>query len=183
MFCFVSPVAETSNPSITLNQFRKMKNLVLAVTFLATVGFQKTFAQDSTQQYQLSQLLSQYYDIKDALVADNSNVASQTANEFIKTANTIDYKLISEGNINALLKDASPISETKDIKKQRQHFANLSNNIATLAKAIKLTNQPIYQAYCPMQKANWLSDSREIKNPYFGSAMLTCGKVVETINQ
>jgi hypothetical protein len=160
-----------------------MKNLVLAITFLATVFFQKTFAQDSTQQYQLSQLLSQYYNIKDALVADNSDVASRKADEFIKTVNAIDYKLISEGNINALLKDASPISEAKDIRKQRQHFANLSNNMATLAKAVKFTSQPIYQAYCPMQKANWLSSSKEIKNPYFGSAMLTCGKVVETISQ
>jgi hypothetical protein len=160
-----------------------MKNLVLVITFLATVFFQKTFAQDSTQQYQLSQLLSQYYNIKDALVAGNNNVASQKAEEFIKTANTIDYKLISEGNINALLKDGTLISEAKDIRKQRQRFANLSNNMATLAKAVKFTSQPIYQAYCPMQKANWLSSSKEIKNPYFGSAMLTCGKVVETISQ
>jgi hypothetical protein len=166
-----------------------MKKLVLTVTLLVPLFVQKTFSQlvppqrdDSTQQYQLSQLLSQYYNIKDGLVADNSNVASQHADDFIKTANTIDYKLISEGNINALLKDATPISESKDIKKQRQHFANLSNNIAMLAKAMKLTNQPIYQVYCPMQKSSWLSDSKEIKNPYFGSAMPTCGKVVETIN-
>ena len=105
------------------------------------------------------------------------------AEEFIKTANSIDYKLISEGNINALLKDATPISETKDIKVQREHFSNLSNNMASLAKSVKLTTEPIYQAYCPMKKANWLSNDKAIKNPYYGSAMLTCGKVVETINQ
>ena len=161
-----------------------MKKIILvAVAFLITASFQKSAAQDSTQQYQLSQLLSQYYNIKDALVAGNGNLASAKAEEFIKVANTIDYKLISEGNINALLKDATPISESKDIKTQREHFANLSNNMATLAKAMKLTNQPIYQAYCPMKKANWLSSEKEIKNPYYGSAMLTCGKVVETINQ
>ena len=161
-----------------------MKKIILAaVVFLATASLQKTTAQDSTQQYQLSQLLSQYYNIKDALVAGNGNLASAKAEEFIKAANTIDYKVISEGNINALLKDATPISETKDIKVQREHFANLSNNMATLAKAMKLTDQPIYQAYCPMKKVNWLSSDKAIKNPYYGNAMLTCGKVVETINQ
>jgi hypothetical protein len=161
-----------------------MKKIIFATTaFLATTFVQKSFAQDSTQQHQLSQLLSQYYNIKDALVAGNGNEASAKAEEFIKTANSIDYKLISEGNINALLKDATPISETKEIKKQREHFANLSNNMAALAKSIKLGAQPIYQAYCPMKKANWLSSDKEIKNPYYGSAMLTCGKVVETINQ
>ena len=160
-----------------------MKKSILVIALLATVFAQKTFAQDSTQQHQLSQLLTQYYNIKDALVAGNGNLASAKAEEFIKTANSIDYKVISEGNINALLKDATPISETKDIKVQRELFSNLSNNMAALAKSVKLTTEPIYQAYCPMKKANWLSNDKAIKNPYYGSAMLTCGKVVETINQ
>jgi len=160
-----------------------MKKSILVIALLATVFVQKTFAQDSTQQHQLSQLLTQYYNIKDALVAGNGYLASIKAEEFIKTANSIDYKVISEGNINALLKDATPISETKDIKVQREHFSNLSNNMASLAKSVKLTTEPIYQAYCPMKKANWLSNDKAIKNPYYGSAMLTCGKVVETINQ
>lgn|SRR5678815_1478436 len=160
-----------------------MKALILSIALLATIFTQKSFAQDSTQQYQLSQLLSQYYNIKDALVAGKGDLASAKAEEFIKTANSIDYKVISEGNINALLKDATPISETKDIKTQREHFANLSNNMVTLAKAVKLTGEPIYQQYCPMKKANWLSNDKAIKNPYYGNAMLTCGKVVETINQ
>jgi hypothetical protein len=107
-----------------------MKKMFLLVAFFAAGFIQKNFAQDSTQQHQLSQLLSQYYNIKDALVAGNGIVASTKAEEFIKTANSIDYKLISEGNINALLKDATPISETNDIKVQREHFSNLSNNMA-----------------------------------------------------
>ena len=160
-----------------------MKQIFFVVAFLTTTFIQKSFAQDSTQQYQLSQLLSQYYNVKDALVAGNGNEASAKASEFIKIANSIDYKLISEGNINALLKDATPISETKDVKVQRLHFANLSNNMVTLAKAMKLTNQTIYQAYCSMKKANWLSNEQAIKNPYYGSAMLTCGNIVETINK
>ena len=159
------------------------KIFFVAVAFLATTLIQNTFAQDSTQQYQLSQLLTQYYQIKDALVAGNGNQASAKAQDFIKTANSIDYKLISEGNINALLKDATPISETKDIKVQREHFANLSDNMATLAKSVKLTGDPIYKQYCPMKKTNWLSNEKAIKNPYYGNAMLTCGNVVETINQ
>jgi hypothetical protein len=167
-----------------------MKNIILAaVVFLAASSLQKAAAQltppqreDSTQQYQLSQLLSQYYNVKDALVAGNSRDAAAKAEEFIKIANSIDYKLISEGNINALLKDATPISETKDIKVQRAYFASLSENMLTLAKAMKLTAGPVYQQYCPMKKANWLSSEKEIRNPYYGNAMLTCGKVVDTIN-
>ena len=160
-----------------------MKKITFAVVaFLAAVFFQKGIAQDSTEQRQLSQLLTQYYQLKDALVAGNGNNASTRAQEFIKAANGIDYKVISEGNINALLKDASPISENKDINKQREHFANLSNNMATLAKAVKLTADPIYKQYCPMKKTSWLSSEKAIKNPYYGNAMLTCGNIAETIS-
>jgi hypothetical protein len=156
------------------------KILFLAALFVA--GFtHHSYSQDTTQQQQLSQLLTHYYSIKDALVAGNPTTAAQKGEAFLKTANSIDYKIISEGNINALLKDATAISESKDIKKQREHFSNLSDNMAALAKVVKFTSQPIYQAYCPMKKANWLSSEKEIKNPYYGNAMLTCGKVVETI--
>jgi hypothetical protein len=159
-----------------------MKQFFFFVAIMSTVFIQQSFAQDTAQQKQLSTLLNQYFSIKDALVAGNGNNASTAAGQFIKTLNSIDYKVISEGNVNALLKDATLISEASDIKKQREQFANFSVNMAALAKAVQLSNHPIYQAYCPMKKAGWLSNEQAIKNPYYGSAMLSCGKVVETIH-
>ena len=158
-----------------------MKKPFLLVAILVAVLNQSSTAQDSTDQRILSQLLSSYFSIKDALVAGNADTVSSKAVDFIKTANSIDFKVISEGNINALLKDATTISETKDLNKQRVHFARLSSNMATLAKAQKLSGEIIYQAYCPMKKVFWLSAEKDIRNPYYGSAMLTCGEVVETI--
>jgi len=32
-----------------------------------------------------------------------------------------------------------------------------------------------------MKKAYWLSSEAAIKNPYFGNAMLACGKITETL--
>jgi hypothetical protein len=157
-----------------------MKRVFLISFLFLSIFNQIVSAQDSTQQKQLSQLLSQYYGIKDALVADNSKTTALKAVEFIKVGNTIDYKIISEGNINALLKDATGISETSDIKKQRDLFSNLSNNMITLARSVKLSDKPFYQSYCPMKKANWLSNESVIKNPYYGSAMPGCGKVTAT---
>ena len=78
--------------------------------------------------------------------------------------------------------DAKNISETQDIKKQRELFKSLSKNTYELIKVSKFT-EPVYYQYCPMQDANWLSKESNIKNPYYGSQMLTCGKTVETIKQ
>ena len=158
-----------------------MKKIFFIVAILATAFVQQTCAQDNKQQTQLSELLHSYYDIKNALVAGNGATASLKADDFIIHLNAIDTKSISQDNAAALLKDASHISSSKEIKHQKEHFVKFSENMFALAKAVKLTSEPIYQAYCPMKKASWLSSEKAIKNPYFGSAMLTCGSVMETL--
>lgn len=149
--------------------------------FTATLALisQILFAQ--TKSTAPNQLLKSYYEVKNALVTGNSENAAANAEAFVKTANTVDYKVISEGNVNILLKDAGAISSTKDIKKQREAFVNLSKNMAEIAKVTKLSDEPIYKQYCPMKKAYWLSNEKTIKNPYYGSSMLSCGNVEETI--
>ena len=158
-----------------------MKKIVLLVALFATAFTKNSFAQDSTQQAQLSQLLSHYYGMKDALVAGDAAMASSKGEAFMKTLNDIDPKIISETTSSALLKDAGAITESKDIKSQRQHFSGFSDKMFALAKTLKLTKDPVYQQYCPMKKAYWLSNEKAIRNPYYGNAMLTCGRVTETL--
>ena len=156
-----------------------MKQLII-VMFVFFTNY-TIHAQNNLESNHLAQILQSYYMIKDALVADDSNAASVSATTFIKNLNGISYKFISEGNVYALLKDAGTIADAKKIDKQRTPFANFSSNMAEVAKALKLSDQPVYVQYCPMKKASWLSNDKAIKNPYFGSSMLTCGKVSETI--
>lgn len=136
---------------------------------------------DGNTQKQFSQILSSYLNIKNALVTGDATSASSNADLFLRTVNTIDFKVISEGNVHILSNDAGKISATKDLKKQRQYFASLSSNMATVAKSFKLSDKPLYVQYCPMQKASWLSSEKQIRNPYYGSSMLTCGEVTETL--
>lgn len=155
-----------------------MKKLLFMVAFFATAFVQHSFAQDDLKQ---SQLLGLYYNIKDALVAGNANTASSKADEFAKALHGIDEKIIPAASLDALLKGAGQISSTKDIKLQREQFTDFSADMIAVAKTVKLTAQPVYAAYCPMKKAYWLSSEKAIKNPYYGNAMLTCGKVTETL--
>ncbi len=150
-----------------------MNKLLLLFALIAITTSHKSSAQDTTKG---SQLLSHYYALKDALVAGNATQAASHAEAFLNTAKGVDNKAPSE-----LVKDAGKISGTKDLKKQREHFADLSKNMTTLAKAVKLTDQPVYLAYCPMKKASWLTSEKVIKNPYYGSSMLTCGEITDTI--
>lgn len=156
---------------------------MILILFLLLTGFVfVSKAQDSTDKARLHKLLQSYYQVKDALVNGNSADASTGATEFIKNLNSLSYKIISEGNVNVLLKDAGAIADAKDISKQRQYFSNFSNNMYEVAKALKLTEEPVYRQYCPMKKMYWLSNEKAIKNPYYGKSMLTCGKVTDVLN-
>lgn len=160
-----------------------MKKIFLMVVILTTTLVQTGFAQDdhANHQSETSVLLSLYYNIKDALVSGNSNLASLKASELVIALNTSEAKAIAGKSNDELLKYAGEIAESKDLKTQRRNFADLSVSMVALAKSSKLSTDPIYQMYCPMKKTNWLSSSATVKNPYFGNAMLTCGKVVETL--
>ncbi|MDA9554630.1 DUF3347 domain-containing protein [Pelobium sp.] len=154
-----------------------MKKIILLVAFMATVLGQNTFA----LTHDTSALLDKYFAVKNALVTGNAELASTAASDFSKEVTAAESNMISAEIRSALLKDAENISQSKDIKKQREYFKAFSDHLTQLAKTTSLSNDPIYLAYCPMVKANWLSNSPAIKNPYYGNAMLTCGKVVETI--
>ncbi|NSL85617.1 DUF3347 domain-containing protein [Chitinophaga solisilvae] len=160
-----------------------MKKLMF-LTALFAAPFARTYAQEA----QLSPLLTSYYNIKDALVSSNAANAAGSAADFVKAAKAADMKAMSPAAHTAymklqeqLLSDANNISATKDIARQREYFKTLSDNIYQLAKEVKLSATPVYQEYCPMKKASWLSSASGIKNPYYGAQMLTCGKVTDTI--
>ena len=50
---------------------------------------------------------------------------------------------------------------------------------------VPVSSKKVYRDFCPMADNNkgafWLSLEEEIRNPYYGEAMLKCGEVRETI--
>lgn len=157
-----------------------MKQILLLTLFFVT-QYSNSFSQDVIPKDPLSQLVIKYEAISNALVNGNSSTASIAAGQFIETLNSIDYKKISEGNANSMLADATAISVSKDLQAQRASFAKLSISLTAIARNIQLTKEPVYLAYCPMKKAYWLTSVNEIRNPYYGKSMLTCGEIQDTI--
>ena len=71
------------------------------------------------------------------------------------------------------------------ITEQRIAFADINIQLEPLFKE-NISSGTLYKQFCPMalnnEGAYWLSEVKEIRNPYFGEQMLKCGTVVETIN-
>lgn len=157
-----------------------MKKIIIIALVLFT-AVAKTNAQNSADSNLSSPILKSYFQIKNALVAGNSSIASESAASFVVSLGNFSNTAISGASLKSLMKDAGTIADSKSLDKQRSSFANLSISMAAVVKAAKLADKPIYYAYCPMKKAYWLSSEPEIKNPYYGNAMLTCGSVKETL--
>ena len=148
----------------------------------------KTEVQDTNQ---LKSIFDNYFAVKDALVKTDGTTASASAKVLFAAINTVkmetlkmDIHMIWMKVVANLKEDTQHISETKDVKKQRDYFDTLSSNIYELIKVSK-QDTPTYFQHCPMANdgkgADWLSKENNIKNPYYGSMMLSCGKTLETI--
>ncbi|TDE53345.1 DUF3347 domain-containing protein [Flavobacterium sp. GT3P67] len=136
---------------------------------------------------QLKPVFDNYFSLKDALVKTDSKMASAKSKDLLTAITVVKMETLKMDVHMTWMKvykdltaDAKNISETQDIKKQRELFKSLSKNTYELIKVSKFT-EPVYYQYCPMQDANWLSKENTVKNPYYGSQMLSCGKTVETI--
>jgi hypothetical protein len=150
-------------------------------------------ANDQAQQVSpLKAVTDTYFSVKDALVKTDAGAASSKAGELLKAINAVDMaKLPAQEHAAwmSVLKDlkanAEKLSHARDISKQREAFALLSENMYALVKASK-PEATLYYQHCPMYNngkgANWLSRDSAVKNPFYGSKMLTCGSTVETIS-
>lgn len=156
-----------------------MKKIFYMIALIAVIFAQPGFAQQNANQS--TDLLSTYYGIKDALVADNSKLAATKAAEFVNILTKGDLQTIDAAQQKVLAADAGKITSSTALSSQRDYFAVLSAHLISTVKTSKLSAEPIYELYCPMKKSSWLSSKQAIKNPYYGSTMLTCGKVTETI--
>lgn len=147
---------------------------------------------DSTKASSLQTVYDAYFDLKDALVKSDATIAATKAAILLKAIKAIKMETLGSNhmaymNVEKDLKlNAEHISESKDIAHQRDHFSALSTAMYQLIKTAK-ANTTVYYEHCPMYNdgkgANWLSKEAAIKNPYYGSMMLSCGKVQETIKQ
>ena len=140
----------------------------------------------------MKEMVAQYLQIKNALVNDNGKDAASAGNAFVASMGKMDAKSLPADKKKIwenLADDAKEMAEhigknADMIEHQREHFDMLSNDMYDMVKAFGV-GQTLYQDHCPMYNNNkgayWLSETKEIKNPYLGKKMPVCGSVKEEI--
>lgn len=138
----------------------------------------------------VKEVIDHYLHIKNALANDNSNEAADGAKAMSdalakvdKSFFTTEQKKVYDETEDDLKEHAEHIGKSK-LDHQREHFSMMSEDVYSVAKAFG-SGRALYHDHCPMANDGkgglWLSEVKEIKNPYMGSKMPTCGSVEEKI--
>ena len=137
-------------------------------------------------------VITSYLRLKNALANDNGKDAATAGSDVQKAmeqADTASFSAEQKAVFADVKDDAIEHAEhiaanAKNIEHQREHFETLSKDLYDMVKVFG-AGQTLYQTHCPMYNnnkgANWLSETKEIKNPYLGAKMSTCGEVKEEL--
>jgi Cu(I)/Ag(I) efflux system membrane fusion protein len=141
---------------------------------------------------QLNTVYDQYIVLKNAFVQSDAEKVKQAAQKVQQSLAKVDMNLLTgdthmqwmdiSGNLN---KQILQIVSSGVIEEQRKTFSGFNDQFYKTIKTFGLMNKTVYYQFCPMMNdrkgAYWLSETNDIRNPYYGEEMLTCGETKETL--
>ena len=153
-----------------------MKNAARLLLALAVIAV--PLAGSSAQEKKVNALmepvksvLDHYLAIQKELAKDSIKGVDEHANAIAKAVKGDEMKMLSPD----VAKQADTLAAAKDIKAARAAFKPLSASLVKYVADNKAGKGTYHEAWCPMAKASWLQTEKEIRNPYYGKSMLTCG--------
>ena len=149
---------------------------------------------DEPAEKALSGLYANYFQIKNSLVKDDFTGAKVQIRQFNEHMKNIDMAIFTGESHEAWMRMETPLknyvkrmNNSSDISSLRNAFIDFSDQMIDLIKIFGPVHETIFVQHCPMANSNlgadWLSLEEEIRNPYYGASMLTCGEITETIEK
>jgi len=133
-------------------------------------------------------LIDQYLEVKDALAHDEVHAARSAMQNLISAIRLTKVSEQADRQVPQLSRLKRTVEETgsqQTIEALRHNFDVLSREIISLLRLTDPSNKMLYILECPMYQDNtgsrWLSRSKDIENPYYGSAMFRCGSIIDSI--
>lgn len=161
-----------------------MKKIIVAIiaAFVAVSAF--AHSQAIKPEY-VDMLLSPYFELQTALSKDDLDTAKSSAASF--------KMMLGHGpsheeapSLADLSDEAAKIEAADDIKSAREAFHAISGDLASMVEHVGTSGKSdVVKMHCPMafnnKGADWLQNSEDLANPYYGAMMLKCGSVKDTL--
>ena len=136
----------------------------------------------------LELIINEYVLLQTALAKDDLAASKNQVKNIIAAISKVNMNLFS-GESHDLWLDyqrkvkisIKGLENTKDIENIRKSFLDLSVTYVAIVESFGPFSEKIYLMNCPMANSNkggdWLSFTKEVRNPYYGKSMLTCGSI------
>lgn len=162
---------------------------------------QNNVSLDTATMAELSNILSAYEGLRDALVEYDSVQVDTLAKQLSARMEGISFAGISDTSVSnrliaqlkAMAVATNSVTSEKMFEEKKRRFSDLSNAFYVLLQQAQFDQSVIYRQTCPMafndnEQASWVSRSAEIINPYLGrkhpkyaSGMLHCGEITDSV--
>jgi Cu(I)/Ag(I) efflux system membrane fusion protein len=182
--------AFTIDAAAQLNNQASMMNQDVAIKGVEPTSDIPDYQANTPTEFkkQLNDLAVNYLNLKAAFVETDSKKAAKMATSFIQQLEKVDMKLVKGDahlywmqQLNAMKTHGQKITTVKDVKTQRQQFQYVSDALINSIQAFGTEGKDLFKQHCPMafdnKGADWISNEKEINNPYFGDKMMRCGLV------
>ena len=183
--------AQLNNKASMMNRNVLIKGRVAeAVTALVVPNYRD--GTPAAFRAQLTGVASAYLPLKDRMVS--TETADEELLAPLRTAIAgVDMSLVKGDahqywmqQLEAMNGHLGGLAKAGDVEAQRAQFGFFSQALINALTAFGV-NDTLYVQHCPMaydnEGGNWISAEKEVRNPFFGDKMMTCGYVADELNQ
>jgi len=135
---------------------------------------------------QLRKMYEAYFAVQASLVSDEKLTEEKSIRlhkAAVALADSVELSEAVRDEMKIIAKKSEHLHHMTIEKARLDAFRPISHSVVRLASQIRSEDVTVsfYQMFCPMVKGgsgDWLQPNDDLRNPYFGSQMLTCGDVV-----
>jgi len=116
-------------------------------------------------------IIDPYLNIQTALAQDRVDEVRASAGEIATAATSLGAPAMKIDTAALQLASATELADA------REKFGTLTDAVVTYMDGERLkAPDGVRRAYCPMARKSWLQKGDTLANPYYGTAMPTCGE-------
>ena len=134
-------------------------------------------------------IMDNYLAIQSALAGDSIEGVSEKAKALAEATEGLHGEAMKDGQhlhgagthvlMKAIDSSARKLAAKKDIGSAREEFGVLSEKMIAYQKELGDKGSKKAQTFvCDMARNSWLQEGDAVRNPYYGSKMLTCGRKI-----
>lgn len=162
----------------------KIKRCILAITALFAAS--NVFAHsEAIQPDFVEKLMKQYFEVQQALAADDYEKTNAAAAQYTKILN-LQSALSMKPSIIKIKRAGSKLKKADGLDSARNEFQKLSTEMQSLVEDVGIKrNTLLYLVSCPMAFENtggfWIQTDTAILNPYLGLSAPHCGEIEQQV--